>query len=436
MQALFAALNPYRNLDFNLRKNMNLKSARWIYFHLLALSLFSAIAVNVARADGTIDNWVTGNSNILKGGTGQGSTGNVPTAGVIGVFDDNNSGNGGVLGLAVTANGAVSPNGFGTIDLTGVTTGVTTEQMGTYNSSATSNYNVTWMVDGAVFNSAGTGISNINTIIANSSGATLSIQNDAQPSNKYANTGTLTLQLGNASNLIQTSGTGSNISISTVIADGGQASGITYLGSGSDFLTLTGTNTYSGGTTVQSGSVSVGNASGLGTGAVTVSGGTLGTTVQNVSVGGTLTLSSGSIVVNASASPTLKLALNQNFSMFGGSLSLTYNSGNLGSIAGSGTGTFAITGGTLNLNSSLSGAQYNSTYNILTGFSSGSVSGLSFTGYDSTDYTASLSTGGVLSFTAVATPEPNPYLLLLLGFAVIGGARWLRREKSHAVSAL
>ena len=400
------------------------------YLHWMALVSAILAMTAIAHADSPTDNWVSPNSSILKDSTQNWSTGLYPRAGNIGVFNDTGSTNGSVLGLDISSGGSLGT--FGAIDLTGVKTGVPTEQLGTYNpNSGTTNVNATWTLGGATLNSEA------NTIIANSSGTTLSIQNDAKPSNKNANTGTLTIALGNSSNVIQTSGTGSNITISTVLTDGSGASGLTFIGSGSNSLNLNAANTYSGGTTVQSGSLTVSNVSGLGGGAVTVSGGALSTTVQSVGVGGTLSLSSGSIALNAGASPTLQLALNQNFTMSGGTLSLTLGSGSLGSIAANGGG-FTISSGTINLNNSLSSSDYGSSYDVLTGFNSGSssVSGLAITGYDSTDYTAVLDGGGVLSFDPVATPEPGFYGMLLGGLLLVAGVRALRGRGAVAAGGL
>jgi hypothetical protein len=212
----------------------------------------------------------------------------------------------------------------------------------------------------------------------------------------------------------------------------GQVTGSSQLQSvGTGTLQLNGANTgFSGGMAVKGGSLVSGNANALGTGAVTVAGGTLSSAITTTTnVGGTLAMSSGEIALTSVSAPTLTLASGQNFTMSGGTLSLSYSLGNVGSIASAGGGSsFSISSGTLSLNNSFTG-EYGGTYDILNGFGSGSVSGLNITGYDSTDYTANLSNTGVLSFTANASaPEPGTWALLFGGLASLVGFQTLRRR--------
>jgi MYXO-CTERM domain-containing protein len=109
--------------------------------------------------------------------------------------------------------------------------------------------------------------------------------------------------------------------------------------------------------------------------------------------------------------------------MSGGTLDLT--AGTPGAINGSGAGTFSLSGGTLDLGGSANW-NYADTYDILGGFASGSVSNLSITGYDTTDYTASVSDTGVLSF--AATPEPASWMLGLAAMGLVIGLRQYRRS--------
>jgi T5SS/PEP-CTERM-associated repeat protein/autotransporter-associated beta strand protein len=205
---------------------------------------------------------------------------------------------------------------------------------------------------------------------------------------------------------------------------------------GTGTTVLTGTNTYTGGTNVRTGSLVAASSGALGSGPVTVSGGMLSSTSGiGAIVGGELSLSSGSIALTSSPIPTFQLALNQNFDMTGGTLSLTFSLGTVGSISSLG-GDFTLNGGTLNLNDSFtSPADYALTYVVLSGFGSGSVSGLSIIGYDTVDYAAHFSDGGDLTFTPEDAPEPPSWALLLLGGSSCFAAA-SRRRRNIRIPAL
>ena len=80
-----------------------------------------------------------------------------------------------------------------------------------------------------------------------------------------------------------------------------------------------------------------------------------------------------------------------------------------------------ISGGTLDLGGGA--INYASTYNLLSGFASGSVADLTFTNFDSFHFAPSLSNSGVLSFSEV--PEPAS---AIAGVAVLAGM--LRRRRA------
>jgi len=134
------------------------------------------------------------------------------------------------------------------------------------------------------------------------------------------------------------------LTVTNVVSDGGSAYSLTKSGAGK--LTLSGANTYSGGTTIGAGILSAGSGTALGTGSVTMQGGTLQVaTVSTVANNIVATSSGGTITVGTGANITLT-----------GTLS---GSGNL-TLGGSGTNntsvqiTFAannMTSGTITLGS-------------------------------------------------------------------------------------
>ncbi len=201
----------------------------------------------------------------------------------------------------------------------------------------------------------------------------------------------------------------------TLQATGGNATANTLSGTGT--IAATSTFLYSGSATSASEATLVSNRT---IGALAVQNGFLKVAQTALTTGGGVTLSSGGLDLDGTTTTaTLTLSANQNFTMTGGTLVFnvgTASDATYDSIVGSGTGTFTISGGTLSLTLGTGFAGYGSSYTLFNGFASGSsVSGLTITGYDTADYTATLSSSGVLSFTAVAVPEPSPLVLLSLG---------------------
>lgn len=175
------------------------------------------------------------------------------------------------------------------------------------------------------------------------SGATLNIRGD---NGGTSGTGTLRLVLGQSGNF-DAAGT---VGISSVISDGGNGYGITKTGTGT--LILAATNTYSGGTTLNNGTIQMSGAVGR-TGSGSITSGTLGSTSGTLTVnGGTLDLSGtsqavgalngiGGTVSNSSATAsTLTVGSGNNSGSYAGSVS------NTGAIAVTkvGTGTETLTG--------------------------------------------------------------------------------------------
>jgi hypothetical protein len=108
--------------------------------------------------------------------------------------------------------------------------------------------------------------------------------------------------------------------------------------------------------------------------------------------------------------------------MSAGTLSLTLGTA-FDQIAGSGGGTVTLSGGTLLLDPTGAGFSYGATYAVFSGFSSVVATGITISGYDTINYTASLDSDGVLSFAAVAVPELANSSLLVGGLALAAVGR-------------
>ncbi len=168
-------------------------------------------------------------------------------------------------------------------------------------------------------------------------------------------------------------------------------------------------STYSGGTIVKEGTLANANRAAFGTGLVTIDGGTL--QAYDATIYG-IALKSGTLEISPFGQSGLTLASGTSFSMTGGTWSLDQMMpGMHGTFLGDATNTFSITGGTLDL----FGATVHTSisYQLFQGFGSGSVSGLTITGYDTTRYLANLGNDGLLTFAAV--PESQTIVLVLAG---------------------
>lgn len=160
-------------------------------------------------------------------------------------------------------------------------------------------------------------------------------------------------------------------------------------------------------------------------GKLTVSSGYLKVNQASLATGGDVSLTGGSLDLNGTgAAGQLSLAADTNFTMTGGTLILDLGT-TLDQIIGSGSGLFSLSDGTIALNLT-SGFDYTTSYQIFSGFSSGSLSNITFTGIDSS-YTASLDSTGSLSFTQV--PEPSSVALLIAGIMAFTVAQTSHRKE-------
>ena len=204
------------------------------------------------------------------------------------------------------------------------------------------------------------------------------------------------------------------------LVNGGTGTSLRVEKTGTGIQTLSGVNTFTGGLKVTGGTLRLGAANALtgATGDIEVNGGTLDSNVSASTLGGALILSSGGVSANGASTGTFSLASGKNLTISGGALTLQLGTqfDQLTSLGGSAA--FSITGGTFVLDISGAGFNYGNTYSVLNGFSgSNTVNNLAFTGYDTSNYTASLSNTGVLSFAAV--PEPGGAAMGLIGLGIL-----------------
>ena len=200
---------------------------------------------------------------------------------------------------ASTAGGAVITNSNGTVDFNNsATAGSSTitnnvvvrfsntstagSSVITNNSGAVSFLDATTAGSAAIINNGigtvrfgGTSTAG-NAAITNNSGGVVDFSASSGPNSDHklsagSIAGAGTFQLG--SNQLTVGGNSQSTAVSGVIADGGSGGSLVKVGTGT--LTLTGSNTYSGGTTVTGGFINFSAANNLGSGAITLNGGGL-----------------------------------------------------------------------------------------------------------------------------------------------------------------
>ena len=234
-------------------------------------------------------------------------------------------------------------------------------------------------------------------------------------------------------------GTGNTL-ISGIIS--GIPAGSTLTKDGSGTLTLTGTNIYTGGTTVSGGTLLVNNTAGSGTGTGSVTVNNAGTTL-----GGTGTMT-GAVTVNAGANIAPGNGGNNTAILTTGALTLASNSNFRvdinGTTAGTGydrlsvaTGGVTITGSNLvvTVGTTLSVGQ---TFTILDKVAGGAITGTfagipqggTVVGSDGTVFSVSYTggNGNDIVLTVVAAPVPEPSTWIGGALAIAGLAFTQRRR--------
>ena len=220
-----------------------------------------------------------------------------------------------LIGVAAVGGGKTAPNGFsGAINLNGDNLTISNSDTG---SGA-------FTVGGTGAGITGSGSLTLNN---NSSTSLMSLTNSA---NGVNNTGTIT-----------NSGTGLNDTISANI--GANVTGVTQ--NGASTLLLSGTNTYTGPTTVTTGTLQAGSSTAFGSNsALNVNGGTADLNGQSLTVGNLASTGSTGIILNSKASSASTLTIGGGNGT-GGTYSGTIedNSGTGGTVALTKTGTGTIT---------------------------------------------------------------------------------------------
>lgn len=209
---------------------------------------------------------------------------------------------------------------------------------------------------------------------------------------------------------------------------------LAHVGSGT--TTLGNANSYTGGTTISAGKLVTRHADALGTGDVSITGGTLRIEVPTLNIGGSLVMSGGFIEFEprnplGRAQGVARMTVGGDFVM-GGTASVTLDMFALNDydyIQSFSGGTFTLTDTASLAINVLWGVDETTTFNVddfFVDFSSLDIdySLVTITGYDTSAWTASVSNNGTITFAeAVSIPEPSSVSLIGLMAAGLLGRR-------------
>lgn len=362
------------------------------------------VAFTGTRYVGGIINNVTGNSNWLLG-SGLGSTlalnGSSPS---IQVTDGQNNiqVNAVITGTGLTKMGA----GGLRINQAGSWTGVTT------------------VSQGALYNNINNGVSTLSSL-AVAPGAVFDMLGRSQSILSISGAGTIRNRSTTTAQALTI--TGAAIStFSGTLTNTDAALHFVVNGSGTQ-LSLTGTNSYNGTTTVTAGTLKLGSSL-TASSSVTVNGGTLSgnDATANITLGtGDVSMSSGNITPGGAGTVgSYIVAANRSFTTTGGTLNFNLQgASSFDTITSSGTASFSLTDTTLALSGTFTSVA--GTYQLFSGFGgTNSITGLNITGIGS-GLTGSLGTNGLLTLAAI--PEPSTYASVL-GVLTFGCVAFRRRS--------
>ena len=315
-------------------------------------------------SSGTVTNLGTISSTLLV------NQGNVVLGGSINNFQQTSgtnviSGRGTVTGTATISgglfdlNGGTYSNGLMVLGGTGVLTSsvanptfngglsnngtVYLSQGVTFNGTVTNMATFTWqgMINNAYVQSAGTNLLTGNATITGGvtvNGGVVNLNGNNETTDALnGNGGTINNNGGGASTLTIGMNNGGG-TYSGVISNGTGTIALVKNGTGTE--TLSGNNSYSGGTTINSGTIVAGSSTPLGTGNVVVNG-TFDVGSQSPTIGGLS--GSGSINMSGGNNETLTVGVNNASSTFSGIISDSSSPGQLG-LAKIGTGTLVLSG--------------------------------------------------------------------------------------------